>query len=48
LAPAGSSEPSSTPFGSRTPAARHVHVLSRRALMSSISILQDIAINSIW
>ena len=39
---AGSSEPSSTPLGARAPAARHVHVPSGRALVSSISILRDI------
>ena len=40
--PSGRSEPSSTPFGARAPAARHVHVPSGRALVSSISILRDI------
>ena len=42
LAPSGRSEPSSTPFGARAPAARHVHVPSGRALVSSISILRGI------
>ena len=34
--------PSSTPLGFWAPAARHVHVPSGRALVSSISILRDI------
>ncbi|HVF15065.1 MAG TPA: hypothetical protein VM942_10725 [Acidimicrobiales bacterium] len=38
LAPPGSTEPSSIPFGWRAPAARHVHVPSGRALVSSISM----------
>jgi hypothetical protein len=42
LAPSGRSEPSSTPLGARAPAARHVHVPSGRALVSSISILRGI------
>jgi len=38
LAPPGSTEPSSMPFGWRAPAARQVHVPSGRALVSSISM----------
>ena len=45
LAPPGSRLPSSTPRGSRAPAARHVQVPSWRALVSSSSILRDMAGN---
>jgi hypothetical protein len=38
----GSTAASSTPFGTRAPAARQVHVPSGRALVNSISILRDI------
>ena len=42
-APLGTTSASTTPLGSRAPAARHVHVPSGRLLVSSISILRDIA-----
>jgi len=38
----GRIDDSNTPFGSRAPAARQVHVPSGRALVNSISILRDI------
>src|SRR5581483_1122143 len=41
LAPSYSTLASSTPLGCFAPAARHVHVPSSRALVSSISILRD-------
>ena len=41
-APEGTTEDSTTPFGSRAPAARHVQVPSSRLLVSSISMRRDI------
>ena len=43
LEPDGSSDPSTTPLGSRAPAARQVHDPSSRALVSSISMRRDTA-----
>jgi hypothetical protein len=44
LAPSYSTEASSTPFGWRAPAARHVQLPSSRTLVSSTSILWDMTL----
>lgn len=46
LVSAGRIEPANTPLGWRAPAARHVQVPSSRELVSSMSILRDIGMQT--